>query len=118
MDEAQYRWLTSTVGNVAREDADERFARLGTPKAVALELLREKRVALIEGVISVTVPGGLSINQGENVKALERLIAEVAAGRDDPTRAAAPGLEPGVTQLQSRWRRPDRRRIPRWATRW
>lgn len=118
MNEAQYRWLTSTVGQVAREDADARYERLGTPKAVALELLREKRAATISGFSSVSLPGGLSVNQSENIKALERLIVDVTAGPDDPTAAPVPDdvVEPlAVTRLRSRWRRGGR---PRWATRW
>lgn len=115
---AQYRWLTSTVGALTEFDADERFARLGTPRDVAVEVLRERHAALLAAPASLTVNGAVTINQTENIKAIERLIASLLAGPADPS---APVVdddgEPltdgellGAMQLQSRWGRGVRRR--------
>lgn len=82
MDAATRAWLTMQLGTATDlVDLDARYTRLGTARAVAIEVLYERRAALVHGQPgTVNVPGVVSINVGENIKAIERQIAALEAG--------------------------------------
>ncbi|MGW3400106.1 hypothetical protein [Streptomyces zhihengii] len=49
--------------------------RLGSVEAVAVEVLRERRAALVADPLAVTIQEVATVNTAENVKAIERQIA-------------------------------------------
>ncbi|WP_327407434.1 hypothetical protein OG194_25505 [Streptomyces sp. NBC_01288] len=82
--DAEYAYLRSELGETDRSDLDVRHMRLGSVEAVAVEVLRERRAALVVDPLAVTVQGVATVNTAENVKAIERQIAgltvETSAG--------------------------------------
>ena len=70
-----YAYLRSELGEVDRADLVVRYQRLGSPQAVAVEVLRERMATLVSDPLAVTVQGIATVNNAENVKALERQIA-------------------------------------------
>lgn len=106
-------WLLSQLGEATpTADLETRYARLGTARAVALEVLRGRLAALLQQPATVNVSGVVGVGTGENIKALERKIAALEAGipaaPDDPT---VPGTDDsslstlGVFFLKERPRR-------------
>lgn len=91
MDAAITAWLISQLGTTTDlADLEQRYARLGSARAVALEVLRERKAALVmEQPASIGVSSVVSISYAENIKAIERQIAALEAGQppapDDPT---------------------------------
>ncbi|MDX3232883.1 hypothetical protein [Streptomyces sp. ME19-01-6] len=91
MDAAITAWLLSQLGTTTDlADLEQRYARLGSARAVALEVLRERKAALVmEQPASIGVSSVVSISYAENIKAIERQIAALEAGQppapDDPT---------------------------------
>lgn len=82
----QTAWLTSELGSaVTVEQMQEKYDLLGTVRGVALAILRARVNALIESPLSVGINGVATVNQAENVKALERQIARIALLDDDPS---------------------------------
>src|SRR5690349_7787912 len=82
-------WLKGELGaTVDLADLDARYTRLGTARAVALEVLRERLAALRAQPSSVNVSGVVSVTFSENIKAYERQIAALENGEppapDDP----------------------------------
>jgi hypothetical protein len=75
LSEAEYAYLRSELGEADRGDLDRRYQRLESAQAVALEVLRERRAALVADPLAVTVQGVATVNHSENVRALERQIA-------------------------------------------
>ncbi|MFF2566731.1 hypothetical protein [Streptomyces sp. NPDC058084] len=75
--DAEYAYLRSELGEAARADLDARYQRLDSPQAVAAEVLRERRAALVSDPLAVTVQGVATVNNAENVRALERQIAAI-----------------------------------------
>ncbi|MEV0735470.1 hypothetical protein AB0I51_05770 [Streptomyces sp. NPDC050549] len=75
--DAEYAYLRSELGEAERTDLDTRYQRLGSLQAVATEVLRERKAALISDPLAVTVQGVATVNNAENVKALERQIATI-----------------------------------------
>jgi Fe2+ transport system protein FeoA len=73
--DAQYAYLRSELGEADRADLDARFQRLGSLQGVAIEVLRERKAALVSDPLAVTVQGVATVNNAENVRALERQIA-------------------------------------------
>ncbi|OKJ89140.1 MULTISPECIES: hypothetical protein [unclassified Streptomyces] len=73
--DAEYAYLRSELGEAERTDLDTRYQRLGSVQAVAVEVLRERRAALVSDPLAVTVQGVATVNNAENVKAIERRIA-------------------------------------------
>ncbi|MFF9403474.1 hypothetical protein [Streptomyces sp. NPDC014744] len=73
--DAEYAYLRSELGEADRPDLDARYQRLGSLQAVAIEVLRKRRAALVSDPLAVTVQGVATVNNAENVKALERQIA-------------------------------------------
>lgn len=70
-----YAYLRSELGEADRADLEIRYQRLGSLQAVAVEVLRERKAALVSDPLAVTVQGIATVNNSENVKALERQIA-------------------------------------------
>jgi hypothetical protein len=89
MDAATRAWLLAQLGEATpTADLETRYTRLGTARAVALEVLRGRLAALIQQPATVNVPNAIGVGFGENIKALERQIAALEAGvpaaPDDP----------------------------------
>ncbi|MFE3196796.1 hypothetical protein [Embleya sp. NPDC059237] len=90
MDQHQLAWLLARLGTAtAISDLEGRHARLQDTRAVALEVLNERRAALITDPLRVTVQG-ITLDTTENLRALERLLADVTTERspDGPDTAA------------------------------
>lgn len=84
MDTAVRAWLISQLGRKADlVDLDARYLRLGTARATALEVLRERLAALRAQPSTVNVSSVVGVSYVENIKAYERQIAALMAG-DDP----------------------------------
>jgi hypothetical protein len=78
LSEADYAYLRSEVGeSVDRADLAARYQRLGSVAAVAVEVLRERKTTLVADPLVVTVQGIATVNNAENVKAIERQIASI-----------------------------------------
>lgn len=114
MDAAVRAWLISQLGtNTDLADLDTRYTRLGTARAVALEILRERLAALIhDQPSSLTVSGVVALSFTENIKAIERQINQLENGEppapDDPgTQGPDDGVPDGygIIQLVERPRR-------------
>ncbi|MEZ7005675.1 hypothetical protein [Streptomyces sp. AD55] len=108
MDAAVQAWLTSQVGkDTDLADLETRYQRLGTARAVALEVLRERLSALRAQPATITVTGVVGVGYGENIKAYERQILALEAGEppapDDP-----PGSQPGTLGIVFLRERPRR----------
>lgn len=90
MDTAVRAWLLSQLGEATPlPDLETRYARLGTARAVALEVLRGRLAAFLQQPATVNVSSVIGVGYAENIKALERQIALLEAGTptapDDPT---------------------------------
>ncbi|GGL03164.1 hypothetical protein [Streptomyces flaveus] len=75
--DAEYAYLRSQIGEVERSDLNARHQRLGSVNAVAIEILRERKAALVSDPLTITVQGVATVNNAENVKALERQITDL-----------------------------------------
>ncbi|KPI31333.1 hypothetical protein OV320_2549 [Actinobacteria bacterium OV320] len=89
MDTATRAWLISQLGTATDlTNLVARYTRLGTARAVALEVLNERLADLRAQAATVTVSGVASISIAENIKAYERQIALLVDGAapapDDP----------------------------------
>src|SRR4051794_10171243 len=83
---SQLAWLRSEVGtSPTDDDLEAAYVRLGSVRDVAIESLRDRRARLLESPLSVNVPGVASVNNAENVKAIERRISALVKLDDDPT---------------------------------
>lgn len=101
-------WLLAQLGtDTDIADLTIRYTRLGTARAVALEVLRERLAALIAQPSGITVVSVVAINTTANIAAYERQIAALEAGEppapDDPARPDPDAL--GVLYLRERPRR-------------
>jgi hypothetical protein len=114
VDTATRAWLISQLGTATNlTDLDQRYTRLGTARAVALEVLYERKAALVMGQpASVNVSSVVSVAYTENIKALERQIIALEGGQppapDDPappTDDTDAGFGFEVIQLRERPRR-------------
>ncbi|WP_425245414.1 hypothetical protein [Streptomyces sp. NEAU-NA10] len=88
--DAEYAYLRSELGSADRADLDSRYLRLGSLQAVAVEILRERKAALVADPLAVTVQGVATVNSAENVKALERQIAGLAGSDQSETSCVCP----------------------------
>lgn len=89
MDAAVRAWLISQLGtDTDLPDLEQRYTRLGTARAVALEILRERLAALLAAPGTVSVSGVVSVNFSANIAAYERQITNLESGEptapDDP----------------------------------
>ena len=74
-------WLLAQLGtDTDLADLTTRYARLGTARAVALEILRERYAELLAQPTGVTVTNVVAINTTANLAAYERQIARLEAG--------------------------------------
>ncbi|MEU3704704.1 hypothetical protein AB0E82_20745 [Streptomyces anulatus] len=95
MDDKLRRWLLATLGPATdTTDLDLRYARLRSARAVALEVLRERRATLLAQPLKVALSGVVSVDNSGNVAALDRQIEELEdpstpvpdeSGPDSPT---------------------------------
>jgi len=82
----QRKWLRSEIGDATTDAVlDETYERLGSVRDVALETLRKRRSAWLAQPMSVNVSGVVGLNLAENVKAVERQIAQLVKMDDDPS---------------------------------
>lgn len=89
MDTAVRAWLLAQLGDTTPvADLETRYTRLGSARAVALEVLRGRLAALLQQPSTVNVSGAVAVGFSENIKAYERQIAALEAGDipapDDP----------------------------------
>jgi hypothetical protein len=103
MDAAVRAWLISQLGTDADlADLTARYTRLGTARAVALEVLNQRLADLRAQVATVNVSSVVSVSFAENIKAYERQIALLQDGTppapDDPP---ATGDDDGTVLLGS-----------------
>lgn len=76
MDDAVRAWLLAQLGPTTdAADLDSRFARLYSARAVANEVLAERRAKLLGDPLRMTVDGVVTIDQSNNLVGLERQIA-------------------------------------------
>lgn len=111
LDTAVQAWLLAQLGeNTPTADLETRYTRLGSARAVALEVLRGRLAALIQQPATVNVSSVVGVGFAENIKALERKIANLEAGipaaPDDPgTTPSSSSSGLGVIFLTERPRR-------------
>ena len=110
MDAAVRAWLESQLGTpLDLPDLEPRYTRLGTARAVALEVLRGRLATLRGQPSTVNVSGVVSVSYTESIKAYERQIAALEAGEspspDDPADDTSTGSGFGIIQLVERPRR-------------
>jgi hypothetical protein len=84
--DTQKRWLHDELGDTITDvELQSRFDELGSIRDVALRVLRDQRREWLDNPLSVSLSGVASSNATENVKALERRIAELARLDPDPS---------------------------------
>ncbi|MFJ4684725.1 hypothetical protein [Streptomyces sp. NPDC088789] len=87
MDLILLAWLRAELGTTTDEqDLASRYARLGRARAVAAEVLAERRAKLLAEPLRMTVDGVVTIDQSNNLAGLERQMAGLAEATapDDP----------------------------------
>lgn len=109
MDAAVLAWLRAELGtDTDQTDLTTRYTRLGTARAVAIEVIRERLAALRAQPSSVNVSSVVSVSYIENIKAYERQLERLENGDppapDDPTDNTTPNTI-GVVYLRERARR-------------
>lgn len=109
MDAATRAWLIAQLGTATDlADLDTRYARLGTARAVAVEVVRERLAKLRAQPSTVNLSGVVGVSYAENIKAYERQIASLEAGEPpapDETAATDHAGSIGIIQLVERPRR-------------
>jgi hypothetical protein len=110
VDASTRAWLLAQLGtSTDLADLDTRYARLTSARAVAIEVLYERKAELVSSPASLTVSSVLTVGYAENIRALERQIASLQAGEppapdeQDPCAPDPGGL--GVIFLHERPRR-------------
>ncbi|XUM00258.1 hypothetical protein ACQ86F_25440 [Streptomyces venezuelae ATCC 10712] len=92
MDPTLLAWLRAQLGATTDEqDLTARYTRLGRARAVAAEVLAERRAALLAEPLRMTVDGVVTIDQSNNLAGLERQLAGLAEliAPDDPAAGEA-----------------------------
>ncbi|MFG2022328.1 hypothetical protein [Streptomyces sp. NPDC048825] len=102
MDIAIRAWLLAQLGPTTdTSDLDARYARLASARAVANEVLAERRAKLLADPLRMTVDGVVTIDQSNNLAGLERQITalvdlvapdELADGEEGTDLVTAPLL--------------------------
>ncbi|WP_238697274.1 hypothetical protein [Streptomyces sp. E2N166] len=78
VDEFQRSWLLAQLGpDTDPADLERRFLRLRSVRAVALEVLGERRAKLLADPLKVTVDGVVTMDLHENLRGMERQIEQV-----------------------------------------
>lgn len=91
MDQPTQQWLISQLGTKTDlGDLETRYTRLGAARAVALEILKERKADLLSSPLVLGVSNVVNVSYAANIAALERQIAYL----EDPDSPPAPG-EPG-----------------------
>nr|WSX25588.1 hypothetical protein OG690_37860 [Streptomyces tubercidicus] len=114
MDEATRSWLLAQLGTATNlADLEARYTRLGKARAVAIEILNQRKADLINNQpASVNISSVVSVTYTENIKAIERQLALLEAADalpapdepvDDTSDDDAPGWS--VVRLIERPRR-------------
>jgi hypothetical protein len=103
MDAEVRAWLISQLGTATDlNDLNTRYTRLGTARAVALEVLNQRLADLRAQVATVNLSSVVSVSYAENIRAYERQIALLLDGTppapDDPP---ASGGDDGTVLLGS-----------------
>ena len=93
MDPAVLAWLLAQLGTTTDPaDLAARYDRLGTAKAVALEVLSERRAKLLAEPMHLVVNGVVTLDTSNNLTGLERQITSIqTATAPDEAAAAADG---------------------------
>ncbi|MGW8552827.1 hypothetical protein [Streptomyces tubercidicus] len=102
MDEFQRSWLLAQLGpDTDSADLERRFFRLRSVRAVALEVLGERRAKLLGDPLKVTLDGVVTIDLEENLRGIERQIEQVrqTPASDDPADEDDEDEAMGVTWL-------------------
>ncbi|MDX3075772.1 hypothetical protein [Streptomyces sp. MI02-7b] len=82
MDPAVLAWLLAQLGPATdQSDLQTRYGRLGSARAVALEVLSERRAKLLAEPLQLTVNGVVTLDQSNNLTGLERQIDAVQAAQ-------------------------------------
>ena len=110
MDTATQAWLISQLGTATDlTDLNTRYTRLGTARAVALEILNQRLADLRAQAATINVSSVVSVSIAENIKAYERQIASLVAGGspapDEPDPSDDDTVLLGSFQLVERRRR-------------
>ncbi|MEU7435741.1 hypothetical protein AB0B07_33610 [Streptomyces sioyaensis] len=112
MDDATRSWLLAQLGtNTNLADLDARYTRLGKARAVAIEVLTQRKADLIEQPSVIGVSAVVNINTTGNIAALERQIAALEAedappAPDEPADSATSSDDRfGIIRLVERRRR-------------
>lgn len=107
MDPAVLAWLLAQLGtNTDPADLTARYTRLGTAKAVALEVLAERRAKLLAEPMHLVVNGVVTLDTSNNLTGLERQIASIqtATAPDEPAADdATPDLVVAPLRRAHRW---------------
>lgn len=91
MDQLTQQWLVSQLGSKTDlADLDTRYARLHSARAVALEVLRERRADMLNSPLVLGISNVLNVSYAANITALERQIAELE-DNDAPPAPDEPG---------------------------
>lgn len=109
MDTAIRAWLLAQLGAATDlDDLEERYARLGSARAVAIEVLNGRLADLLAQPTTLNVTGVVGLGFAENIKGLERKITALQDGDipapDDPDGSDS-GHGIGWIVLQPRARR-------------
>ncbi|MEU9703114.1 hypothetical protein [Streptomyces sp. NPDC047981] len=113
MTEAIRAWLLAQLGATTDLiDLEQRYTRLGTARAVAIEIVSERLAALRTSPASVNVSSVVAVSYAENIKAYERQLAALHDGlplapdEEDPDGDGAAGSSAiGIIRLVERPRR-------------
>ena len=100
MDDTVRAWLLAQLGPTDLAELAGRYERLRSARAVALEMLFERRAKLLAEPLRLVVDGVVTVDQTANLTGLERQLAAIQAnpGPDDAAGDdAAPHLD--VTAL-------------------
>ncbi|MGW3246538.1 hypothetical protein [Streptomyces sp. NPDC001070] len=107
MDPAVLAWLLAQLGPTTNTvDLQSRYDRLGSAKAVALEVLSERRAKLLADPLQLTVNGVVTLDNSNNLTGLERQIEAVQAAQapDDVSDGAELVIAP-LQRRRYRWER-------------
>lgn len=107
MDEFQRSWLLAQLGSdTDPADLERHFFRLRSVRAVALDVLGERRAKLLADPLKVTVDGVVTLDLQENLRGIERQIEQV---RQAPAPDHPDGEEEDETAMAVTWLTSTRR---------
>ncbi|MFF0409668.1 hypothetical protein ACFYUY_04440 [Kitasatospora sp. NPDC004745] len=107
MDDATKAWLLAQLGPATDPaDLQARYQRLHSARAVALEVLAERRARLLTDPLRLVVDGVVTMDNTANLGGIERHLAQLqdVLGPDE----AGPG-DDGLPHLVTGYLRPARR---------